>query len=172
MPRHAFPSHVPLLLQWYYYYYYYYLLFLGLCLHTSCPSLLGPSPKILLQRESRELLKSERSKLWLSSTSKVWSTRPIVKPEEEKQPKGLYLETRCVRTLHPSHAIFLPNVIPVLGHAPAVASWHLSKDQRTSTACPRSLICCSISRNFARTCDSNKAGFKAVSGLAKGHGRG
>lgn len=34
---------------------------------------------------------------------------------------------------------------------PAVVSWHLSNDQRTSTAWPRSFICCSISRSFART---------------------
>jgi len=38
-----------------------------------------------------------------------------------------------------------------LSKLPAVVSWHLSNDQRTSTAWPRSFICCSISRSFART---------------------
>ena len=78
MPCQAFPSYILLLLLCFS------LLLFPFLLITSCPSLLGPNPKIRLQRESRELLKSERSKLWLSSTSKVWSTRPMVKPEEEK----------------------------------------------------------------------------------------
>lgn len=47
---------------------------------TSWLSLLGPTPKILLYKESNELLKSDRSKLWLSRTSKVCSTRPMVNP--------------------------------------------------------------------------------------------
>lgn len=54
-----------------------------------------------------------------------------------------------------------PSYFPFPWRPPAVASWHLSKDQRTSTACPRSLICCSISRNFARTCETEKAGKRA-----------
>lgn len=61
-------------------------------------------------------------------------------------------------------------LLPVPWHPPAVASWHLSKDQRTSTACPRSLICCSISRNFARTCDIEKDGFKDVPRRTRGQG--
>lgn len=40
---------------------------------------------------------------------------------------------------------------------PAVVSWHLSKDQRNSTACPLSLICSSISLSFARTCGEKNA---------------
>lgn len=50
---------------------------------TSWLSLVGPSPNILLYKESKELLKSDLSKLWLSRTSKVCKTRPIVKPGRE-----------------------------------------------------------------------------------------
>lgn len=35
---------------------------------------------------------------------------------------------------------------------PAVDSWHLSNDHRTSTARPLCFICCSTSKIFARTC--------------------
>lgn len=147
-----------------------------LFLLTSCPSLLGPRPKIRLQRESRELLKSERSKLWLSSTSKVWSTRPMVKPVQQKWQRGPS-EACCnpaLRPVCPHHPALSPNVLLTTRpwHPPAVASWHLSKDQRTSTACPRSLICCSISRNFARTCDTENDGFKDVLRRARGQGPG
>lgn len=40
---------------------------------------------------------------------------------------------------------------------PAVVSWHLSKDQRNSTACPLSLICSSISLTLARTWETSHA---------------
>lgn len=76
MPHHAFPSYILLLLLCF--------TSLPLLAYYLIPILARPQSKDSITEGIKRVAEVERSKLWLSNTSKVWSTRPMVKPKEEK----------------------------------------------------------------------------------------